>query len=152
MKRLIVLTVLATLLASLSGCSILGGGAAQSCDTCETTSPLRSKLSQISLPRISLPWRRDTGADCNTFNDGYVDGGFVAGGFVDGGQINGGYVSGGYVDGGIVSGSFSSSNHHYHPEVVGGTVSQSTSVSAPVASQRTQIGTIPRTDLDDFEK
>lgn len=151
MKRLIVLTVLATLLASLSGCSILGGRAAQPCDTCETTSPLRSKLSQLSLPRISLPWRRGN-EECNTCNEGYVDGGVVEGGFVDGSYINGSYVSGGYVDGGIVQGGFSNSNNLYHPEIVGGTVLQSAPVSAPVAGQRTQIGTIPRTDLDDFEK
>lgn len=102
MKKLIVLTALATLLASLSGCSILGGRGAQSCDA---TSPAPSQLSRLRLPRVSIPWRRGAATgECTTCNQGIVNSGFADGGFVDGG----------YVDGGVVS----SSSSLFNPDVV----------------------------------
>ena len=138
MKRLIVLAAAATLLASLSGCSILGNKGAQSCDTCDTTSPLRSKLSRLR-PNITLPWNREVAAStpqCNSCQQGFT---------------TTGYASTGIVESGVPTSTQYS--NLYHPEIVGGVIEgpvlQGAPVSAPVAGP--SVGTIPSTDLGDFD-
>ncbi len=71
MKRLIVLTLAATLLALMSGCSILRQHDAQSCDS---TSSITSKLSRLRLRNV-LPWRSAKTTDC-TCNEGFREVGY----------------------------------------------------------------------------
>ena len=118
MKRLIVPILAATLLASLSGCSILGNAGVQSCDATSSAPPVFSRLSNL------LPWRRGGAAECETCNEGFTevgfaDGGIVEGGFVEGGIVEGGFVEGSY-DGAVYGGSTSYPTETlYHPEIVG---------------------------------
>ncbi len=124
MKRLIVLTAFATLLASLSGCSILNQRGVQSCDA---TSPAPSMLSRFKLSNL-LPWRSDdslSGEECMSCNEGYSESGFVTDGYVDGGVISNGYTTTNY-GGEIIQGSTIPSSGLYNPDVVGGSILPST--------------------------
>lgn len=146
MKSLIVLAALATLLGSVTGCSMLNRSGVQSRETCDPTSS-EPFLSRLRLPQISLPWRRakdfdDDSAECSTCNEGfsevgYSDSGYSNSGFVDGqvigdqsygGQIIEGQVISGPIEGQIIGtpvisegfmGSNSGSQTLYHPETVG---------------------------------
>ena len=92
MKRLIVLTTFATLLAFQPGCSILGHQRAESCDT---TTSIPSKLSRL---KNILPWRRATSGECLECNEGFSEVGYVGGQVIDNGYTTGSYTSG-YVEG-----------------------------------------------------
>lgn len=119
MKRLIVLTATATLLASLSGCSILNQRGVQSCDA---TSPAPSMLSRFKLSNL-LPWRSNDSLgseECMSCNEGYSESGFATDsyseGYVDGGVISSGYTTN--YGGEIIQGSTVPSSGLYDPERV----------------------------------
>lgn len=97
MKNLIGPAALISLLALLSGCSILSPKGAQSCDT---TSPAPSLLQRLRIPTVTMPWQRAETAnpsDCVGCNAG------VESSYATGSIVSPGVVSGGYVDGGIIS-------------------------------------------------
>lgn len=115
MKRLIVLIASATLLASLSGCSILNQRGAQSCDA---TSPAPSMLGRFKLSNL-LPWRNNDslgGEECMSCNEGFTETGFVTDGYVDGGVISDGYTTN--YGGAVVEGSIVPSAGLYNSDVV----------------------------------
>ena len=134
MKRLIVLTALATLLGSASGCSMLNRSNVQSCETCDPTPPSSSLLSKLRMPRISLPWRRadelSGGGECNSCNEGFSEVGYAEGGIVSG-EV---YEGGGYYGGSVVS-----SESLYHPDAVysGPTVIHSSPSSTAIPGSTT---------------
>lgn len=126
MKRLIVLSLSATLLALSSGCSILSP---QLTEPCDAPTPLRSRLGQLRLKNL-LPWRSSSSDECLECNEGfsevgYSDGQMIDGQFIDGQVIDGGYVDGQVIDGGYVDGGYTSGSSYpvqseslYHPDVV----------------------------------
>lgn len=146
MKRLIVLAALATLLGSVTGCSMLNRSGIQPCETCDSTSP-EPLLSRLRLPRVSLPWRRardlvsDSG-DCQSCNEGFTEVGAGQSNYYPGtavgeygGSVSGATIVSGPIEGQIVGEAFMGvvnqpSNTLYHPEVVGPTgASTSTTTS-----------------------
>lgn len=115
MKRLIVPILSATLLASLSGCSILGNAGAQSCDATSSAPPVLSRLKLSNL----LPWRRADSVDCETCTEGFTEVGIADGGIIEGGIVEGGFIEGSY-DGAVYGGSSSyPADDLYHSDIVG---------------------------------
>ena len=113
MKRLIVLSLSATLLALSSGCSILSPQVGEPCDA---PTPLRSRLGQLG--QNLLPWRNNNSDECLECNEGFTevgyadgqvidqfDGQVIDGQIIDGQIIDGQVIDSGYIDGGYVSGS-----------------------------------------------
>ena len=99
MKRLIVLTAVTTLLAMLSGCSIMCKSSVQACDT---TSPELSLMQKVKFPR--MPWCKGAKSDdCVTCNSGV------------GGQA---YMQGEISNGGVVSGGTIPTESLYSPDVI----------------------------------
>ena len=119
MKRLIVLTAFATLLAFQPGCSILGHQRAESCDT---TTSISSKLSRL---RNILPWRSATPDECLECNEGFSDVGYIDGQIIDDGYTSGGYTSSGYVESVPSEGLYNPAVVYEGPTVVGTPVESS---------------------------
>ena len=150
MKRLIVLSLSATLLALSSGCSILSPQLTESCDA---PTPLRSRLGQLRLRNL-LPWQSNNSDECLECNEGfsevgYSDGQFIDGQVIDGQIIDGQVIDGQVIDGGYVDGGYTfsypiESESLYHPDVVfEGPIVEAPSIPTQPMSQPEQI-TTPR--------